>query len=58
MTQVGKMLIDEGRQEEARKNARNMLKRGDSVEAVAEILEVPVETVKAWEKEFFTLSLV
>ena len=28
MTQVGKMLMDEGRQEEAKKNARNMLKRG------------------------------
>ena len=59
MTQVGKMLMDEGRregrQEEARKNARNLLKRGDSAEDVAEVLELPVETVKVWEKEFFAL---
>lgn len=59
MTQVGKMLMDEGRregrQEEARKNARNLLKRGDSAEDVAEVLELPVETVRAWEKEFFAL---
>lgn len=64
MTQVGKMLMDEGRQEgrregrqegmqeEAKKNARNMLKRGDSVEEVAEILEVSIGTVREWEKEF------
>lgn len=75
MTQVGKMLIDEGRregrregrqegrvegrqegrlegrQETARKTARNMLKRGDSPEAIAEVLELPVETIKAWEQE-------
>ena len=75
MTQVGKMLMDEGRregrregrqegrvegrqegrlegrQETARKTARNMLKRGDSPEAIAEVLELPVETIKAWEQE-------
>lgn len=55
LTQVGKMLIDEGRQEgrqEAdRKTARNMLKRGDSPEAIAEVLELPIETIKAWERE-------
>ncbi len=59
MTQVGKMLIDEGRQEGiqegrqeiAKKTARNMLKRGDSIETIAEVLELPVETIKAWEQE-------
>ncbi len=60
MTQVGKMLMDEGRQEgrqeEAKKNARNMLRRGDSVEDIAEVLELPVETVKAWEKEAYAMA--
>ena len=71
MTQVGKMLMDEGRregrqegrvegrlegrQETARKTARNMLKRGDSPEAIAEVLELPVETIKAWEQEARTV---
>ena len=45
MTQVGRMLMEEGRQEEARKNARNLLKRGTPLEEIAEILELPVETV-------------
>ncbi len=65
MTQVGKMLMDEGRQEgrkegrkegrqeEARKTARNMFKRGDSIESVAEVLELPIDTIKAWKKEIF-----
>ncbi len=48
MTQVGKMLMDEGRQEEAKKNARNMLKRGDSLEEIVEVLELPVETIRSW----------
>ena len=59
MTQVGKMLMDEGRQEgrqegdmeRARKTALNMLRRGDSPTEIAEILELPVETIKAWEQE-------
>lgn len=59
MTQVGRMLIEEGRQEgrqegsldTAKKTARNMLKRGDSLEAIAEVLELSVETIKAWEQE-------
>ena len=55
VTQVGRMLMDEGRQEgrqeTAKKTARNMLKRGDSPEAIAEVLEFPVETIRAWEKE-------
>lgn len=66
MTQVGKMLMDEGRQEglqaglqkgkqeTAKKAAKNMLKRGDSPEDIAEVLELPTETIKAWEKEFYT----
>ena len=67
MTQIGKMLMDEGRQagiqegrqagiqEEARKNARNLLKRGTSLEEVAEILELPVETVQSWNLEACTV---
>ncbi|MCI8888195.1 MAG: hypothetical protein HFG70_08930 [Hungatella sp.] len=59
MTQVGKMLMDEGRQEGRRegrqeavkKTAINMLKRGDSPESIAEVLELPVETIKGWEQE-------
>ena len=63
MTQVGKMLMDEGRregrqegrQEEARKNARNLLKRGIPMEEIAEILELPVETVQSWNLEACTV---
>ena len=51
MTQVGKMLMDEARQETKKKTARNMLKRGGSLEAIAEVLELSVETIKAWEQE-------
>ena len=51
MTQVGKMLMDEARQETKKKAARNMLKRGDSLEEIAEVLELSVETIKAWEQE-------
>ena len=62
MTQVGKMLMDEGRQEgrqeglrqgdmeRARKTALNMLKRGDSLNDVAEVLELPADMIKAWEE--------
>ena len=39
----------EGRQEADRRTARNMLKRGNSLEEIAEILELPIETIKAWE---------
>lgn len=67
MTQVGRMLMEEGRQEgreegrregrqeEAQKNARNLLKRGTSLEEVAEILELPVETVQSWNLEACTV---
>ncbi len=56
MTQVGKMLMDEGREEgrkegdmdRAKKTALNMLKRGDPLNDVAEILELPADLIKAW----------
>ena len=48
MTQVGQMLIDEGRQEAAKKAARNMWRRGTPLEEIAEILELTVETLKEW----------
>ncbi len=59
MTQVGKMLMDEARQqglqqgdmERARKTALNMLKRGDSLNDIASILDLPVDRIKAWEEE-------
>ena len=41
----------EGRQEADRRTARNMLKIGNSLEEIAEILELPMETIKAWEQE-------
>ena len=59
MTQVGKMLMDEARQqgiqqgdmERAKKTALNMLRRGDSLNDIANILDLPVDRVKAWEEE-------
>lgn len=62
MTQVGKMLIDKGREEgrqegdleRARKTARNMLKRGTPLKEVAEILDFPMDTIEAWMGESFT----
>ncbi len=53
MTQVGKVLMDEGRREESKKNAKNMLKRGDAPQDIAAVLELPPEAIKAWEKECF-----
>ena len=35
--------------------AGNMLKRGDSPEKIAEILELPMETIKAWKQESFAV---
>lgn len=71
MTQVGKMLIDEGRQkgmqegreegrkegdiERAKKTARNMLNRGIPLQDVAEVLELPIETIKIWIGETRTI---
>lgn len=75
MTQVGKMLMDEARQqglqqgiqqgiqqgmqqgmqqgdmERAKKTALNMLRRGDSLNDIANILDLPVERIKTWEEE-------
>lgn len=55
MTQIGQMLFDEGRQEgelaQAKKTAKNMFARGDRAEDIAEVLEIPVDTVKAWREE-------
>ena len=50
MTQI------EGDMKRAKRTARNMLKRGDSPEEIAEVLELPVETVKAWEKEAYAMA--
>lgn len=66
MTQVGKMLIDKGRQEgrlegrlegdmeRARKTAGNMIKKGAPLKEIAEILELPVDTIKSWMGETYT----
>lgn len=64
MTQVGKMLMDEGMQkgiqkgdmERAKRTALKMLKRGDSLKNVAEILELPTDTIRAWEEEACALA--
>ncbi len=57
MTQVGKMLIDEGMQkgdmDRAKRTALNMLRRGDSLNDVADISELPIDTIKAWKNEAF-----
>lgn len=65
MTQVGKMLMDEADTNRAKKTARNMLKRGDSPEAIAEILEVQLRQSRRgnkkstqWCKEFIHQFLV
>lgn len=46
---------EEGREEGARKTARktawNMLKRGTPFDEIAEILELPIDTIRAWAKE-------
>ena len=55
MTQVGKMLMDEADIKRAKRTARNMLKRGDSLEEIAEVLELPVETIQSWNLEACTV---
>ena len=40
--------MQEGRINQAKKTASNMLKRGLSLNEVAEILELPVETIRSW----------
>ena len=47
--------LDLARQESQQKTAKNMLKRGNTPEEIAEILELPIETIKAWEKEFYAI---
>lgn len=68
MTKVGKMLMDEGRMEgrkEGRKEGRlektreaslKMLKKGFDYETVAEVQEVSIEQLKAWEEEACCIS--
>lgn len=67
MTQVGKMLFDEGRQEgrqegrregrqegdiaRAKKTALKMLARGDSEKEIADVLELPISMIEAWKEE-------
>ena len=41
--------------ERAQKTTRNMLKRGASLKDVAEILELPMDTIKAWFGETLTI---
>ena len=41
---VGKMLMDEAREETKKKTARNRLQKGTRLEEIAEVLELIVET--------------
>ena len=45
------MIREEGREEGARKTARNMLKRGTSFDEIAEILELPIDMIRSWARE-------
>lgn len=57
------MLIDGGRikgrqkgnMERAKKTVKNMQKRGTFLRDVAEILELPLDTINAWKGETFTI---
>ncbi len=63
MTQVGQMLMDRGWKEgeksgqqkgdykRAKKTALKLLKRGDSLDDISEILEVSTDVIKRWEQE-------
>lgn len=55
MTKVGKMLIDEGRMEgrleKTKEASLKMLRKGFDYETVAEVQEVSIEQLKAWEEE-------
>lgn len=44
-------LIEKGGFEMARKTAANMLKRGSSINEIAEVLEFPAESIRSWAKE-------
>ena len=49
------MLMDEGMRkgdvERAKRTALKMLSRGDSLEEIAEVLELSIDTIKVWEEE-------
>lgn len=42
---------EEGRLKQAKKTAANMQKRGSSFDEIAEVLELPADTIRAWAKE-------
>ena len=42
---------EEGRIRQAKKTAVNMRKRGSSLDEIAEILELPADTIRTWVKE-------
>jgi len=41
--------------ERAKKTVKNMQKRGTFLRDVAEILELPLDTINAWKGETFTI---
>lgn len=47
---------EEGRIRQAKKTASNMLKRGSSLNEVAEILELPIEMIRSWSEEASALA--
>ncbi len=53
--QFGYEKMQEGDLKRARKTASNMRKRGTSLNEIAEILELPVETIRSWSEEADTL---
>ena len=53
MTEIEKMFIDEGRKEQNKSASLRMLKKGFDYETIAEVQEVAIDQLKAWENEFF-----
>ena len=49
--QFGYEKMQEGRIRQAKKTAVNMRKRGCSFDEIAEILELPSDTIRVWAKE-------
>ena len=49
--QFGYEKRQEGRIRQAKKTAVNMQKRGSSLDEIAEILELPADTIRTWVKE-------
>ena len=47
---------EEGRIRQAKKTAVNMRKRGSSLDEIAEILELPADTIRTWVKEADALT--